>query len=309
MPELSHIDPASAALLVMDYQVDTLTKFMTAAQSADAIACVPDLIAMARDAGMMVLHVVVAFRPGHPEVNPRNPVFGALKATGMAVAGSEGAAIHPAAAAREGEPIVVKHRISPFVGTDLETLLRANGVDTLVLGGSTPAASCCRPFATPAIWIIGWSSSAIAAPIQMQRCIRCCSTSSSRSRRPSSPRRSSPAPSLAGLHERMRAIDPEKHRHSLSNPFALRFDPRRSTSAGSACMRLHSREALQTTRDQIGRSVFDKRVLARAPGRCRDAGRADHVDERAQRGGNLSPPGIIEEQSIERGRPVFQHAD
>jgi hypothetical protein len=43
MPELSHIDPRSAALRVMDYQVDTLTKFMTAAQSADAIACVPDL--------------------------------------------------------------------------------------------------------------------------------------------------------------------------------------------------------------------------------------------------------------------------
>jgi nicotinamidase-related amidase len=73
MPELSHIDPRSAALLVMDYQVDTLTKFMTAAQSADAIACVPDLIAMARDAGMMVLHVVVAFRPGHPEVSPLTP--------------------------------------------------------------------------------------------------------------------------------------------------------------------------------------------------------------------------------------------
>ena len=38
MPELSHIEPRSAALLVMDYQVDTLTRFMTAAQSADAIA-------------------------------------------------------------------------------------------------------------------------------------------------------------------------------------------------------------------------------------------------------------------------------
>jgi hypothetical protein len=35
MPELSHIDPRSAALLVMDYQVDTLTRFMTAAQSAE----------------------------------------------------------------------------------------------------------------------------------------------------------------------------------------------------------------------------------------------------------------------------------
>jgi hypothetical protein len=35
MPELSHIDPRSAALLVMDYQVDALTRFMTAAQSAE----------------------------------------------------------------------------------------------------------------------------------------------------------------------------------------------------------------------------------------------------------------------------------
>ena len=136
MPELSPIDPKNAALLVMDYQVDVLTKLMTAAQSAGAIACVPDLIAMARDGGMMVVHVVVGFRPGHPEVSPRNPLFGALKANGMMVVGSEGAAIHPAAAAREGEPIVVKHRISPFVGAELETLLRANDIDTLVLAGA-----------------------------------------------------------------------------------------------------------------------------------------------------------------------------
>src|SRR5260370_41070361 len=84
---------------------------------------------------MMVIHVVVAFRPGDLEVSPRTPLCSALKAIGMAVAGSEGAAIHPAAAVRKGEPIVVKHRISPFVGTDLETLLRANGIDTLVLAG------------------------------------------------------------------------------------------------------------------------------------------------------------------------------
>jgi nicotinamidase-related amidase len=135
MPELTHIDPRGAALLVMDYQVDALTRFMTAAQSADAIVRMPELIATARDAGMMVIHVVVAFRPGHPELSPRNRVFSLVKASGMLVAGSEGAAIHPAAAAREGEPIVVKHRVSPFVGTDLEMLLRANGIDTLVLGG------------------------------------------------------------------------------------------------------------------------------------------------------------------------------
>ncbi|HET6234275.1 MAG TPA: isochorismatase family protein [Acetobacteraceae bacterium] len=73
MPELSHTDPRSAALLVMDYQVDTLTRFMTAAQSADAIARVPDLIAKARDAGMMVIHVVVAFLPAIPRSAPATP--------------------------------------------------------------------------------------------------------------------------------------------------------------------------------------------------------------------------------------------
>jgi nicotinamidase-related amidase len=84
----------------MDYQVDALTGFMTAAQSADAVSCLPDLIGTARDAGMMVIHVVVAFRPGHRELSPRNPVFSVVKANGMLVAGSEGAAIDPAAAAR-----------------------------------------------------------------------------------------------------------------------------------------------------------------------------------------------------------------
>jgi nicotinamidase-related amidase len=135
MAELSDIDTRTTALLLMDYQVDALTRFMTVAQSAEAIARVPDLIAMARDVGMMVIHVVVEFRPGHPEISPLNPMFDPVRANGLMVAGSKGAAIHPAAAAREGEPIVVKRRVSAFAGTDLETLLRANGIDTLVLAG------------------------------------------------------------------------------------------------------------------------------------------------------------------------------
>jgi hypothetical protein len=74
MPELLHIDPGSAALLVMDYQVDTLTRFMTAAQSANAIACVPDLIAMARDAGMMVIQMSLSHSgPVIPRSAPATP--------------------------------------------------------------------------------------------------------------------------------------------------------------------------------------------------------------------------------------------
>jgi hypothetical protein len=40
---------------------------MTPAQSAGAIACVPELIALARDADMTASRVVVAFQPGHPD--------------------------------------------------------------------------------------------------------------------------------------------------------------------------------------------------------------------------------------------------
>jgi nicotinamidase-related amidase len=72
-----------------------------------------------------------------------------------------------------GEPIVVKHRISPFIGTGLETLLRANGIDTLVLAGvhtSGVVLSTVRPGGD---LDTAWSSSEIAAPAQIQRCMLC----------------------------------------------------------------------------------------------------------------------------------------
>ena len=83
---------------------------------------------------MMVIHVVVAFRPGHPRSAPVTPV---QRAEGKRNGGGRhrrGPDPSDRSGTRGG-PIVVKHRISPFVGTELETLLRANGIDTLVLAG------------------------------------------------------------------------------------------------------------------------------------------------------------------------------
>ena len=134
MAGLSLINP-KRALLVMDFQVDVLTKSMPEAEPAEAIARIPELLVVARSAGMMVIHVIVVFRPGHPEVSPFNTIFSWMKAHGLLLADSEGARIHPAAIARGDEPIVVKHRTSPFAETDLAMRLRANAVDTLVLAG------------------------------------------------------------------------------------------------------------------------------------------------------------------------------
>jgi nicotinamidase-related amidase len=66
------IDPSSSALLVMDYQIDTLEKFMAPADTTEALSVLPKLLAAARSAHMLVIYVVVSFRPGYPEVNPRN---------------------------------------------------------------------------------------------------------------------------------------------------------------------------------------------------------------------------------------------
>jgi nicotinamidase-related amidase len=129
------IDPSSSALLVMDYQIDVLEKFMAPADPSEVLSVLPKLLAAARSADMLVIYVVVSFRPGYPEISPRNPGFSFLAQSGLLQAASPGTQIHPAVAPIEREPVVVKHRVSAFGGTDLQTILRSKAIETLVLAG------------------------------------------------------------------------------------------------------------------------------------------------------------------------------
>jgi nicotinamidase-related amidase len=129
------IDPSSSALLVMDYQIDVLEKFMAPADSTEVLSVLPKLLAAARSADMLVIYVVVSFRPGYPEVSPRNPGFSVIAQNGLLQAGSPGTQIHPAVAPIEREPVVIKHRVSAFGGTDLQIILQSKAIETLVLAG------------------------------------------------------------------------------------------------------------------------------------------------------------------------------
>src|SRR5271170_3091906 len=129
------IDPRSSALLVMDYQIDTLGKFMAPADSAAVLSVLPKLLAAARSADMPVIYVVVSFRSGYPEVSPRNSIFSVIAQNGLLQADSAGTQIHPAVAPIEGEPVVIKHRVGAFGGTDLQTILQSRAIETLVLAG------------------------------------------------------------------------------------------------------------------------------------------------------------------------------
>ena len=83
---------------------------------------------------MRVIYVVVGFRPGYPEISSRNSAFTGLKSSG-AFDDAEQIKIHPAVAPLPEDIIVTKHRVGAFGGTDLDMVLRANDVETLILTG------------------------------------------------------------------------------------------------------------------------------------------------------------------------------
>jgi nicotinamidase-related amidase len=96
---------------------------------------VPRLLAHARQAGWLVVHVRVGFSPDYKEQPKASPLFGHADKLGVLQLGSWGTEFHPAAAPLPNEAIVTKHRVNAFVGTPLDTLLRCRGIKRLTIAG------------------------------------------------------------------------------------------------------------------------------------------------------------------------------
>ena len=122
----------STALLIMDVQQDIVDRY---ASDQGYLSRLGTAITGAREAGIAVIYVKVAFRAGYPEISDRNKSFAAIAGTGRLTDADAGARIHPAIAPAPGEPVVTKRRVSAFAGSDLDVLLRAGGIDSLVLAG------------------------------------------------------------------------------------------------------------------------------------------------------------------------------
>jgi len=89
----------------------------------------------ARDRGWPTVLVKVAFRAGYPELRAHAPLLGRARQLGALRMGQWGTDFHADLAVEPGDPVLVKHRLSPFHGTALATLLRAAGIERLLLGG------------------------------------------------------------------------------------------------------------------------------------------------------------------------------
>jgi len=130
---MAPIDRNHSAVLVMDFQAGILDMVGQAATATLARAAA--VVAAARAAGVPVFYVVIGFRPGYPEMSPRNPMYARIVPSGRYITQLPGDDVHPALKPRPEEAVVVKHRVGAFAGTDLEVLLRARSVDTLILLG------------------------------------------------------------------------------------------------------------------------------------------------------------------------------
>jgi nicotinamidase-related amidase len=92
-------------------------------------------IAKARKAGALVGYVRVGFSPDYRECPPASPIFSKARQNGLFQLGTWGTQVHEAIAPQPQDFDIVKHRVSPFYGTSLEPILRANGVKRLILSG------------------------------------------------------------------------------------------------------------------------------------------------------------------------------
>jgi nicotinamidase-related amidase len=137
------VDPARAALLLLDYQNYNVHPEGywawavpgSAERAAPAVARTAEVLAAARRTAITVIHVQNAWREGHPDVNPYTPWQADAKAAGRSTEGTWGIEFVEALSPVESELVVRKRAVSGFAGTELDRLLRVQDLSTLVIAG------------------------------------------------------------------------------------------------------------------------------------------------------------------------------
>jgi nicotinamidase-related amidase len=98
------IEPKMTALLLMDFQRMVVDSY--AVDKEALLGRVKRLAVTARNSGAMVIHVVVGFQLGYPEVSGRNSAFSSIKAAGLLATGDPTAEIHPELTPQPGDVVV-----------------------------------------------------------------------------------------------------------------------------------------------------------------------------------------------------------
>ena len=146
------VDPAHSALVVVDMQRDfcqTGGAFdrlgVDISMYPPVIPRIARLLAGARGAGVQIIYIQMTVLPGRKSESPAQIRFNLRmhlaeaggEALGYTADGSPGQEILPELAPAAGDLVVKKYRSSAFWGTNLDLLLRSNGIKSLIVTGCT----------------------------------------------------------------------------------------------------------------------------------------------------------------------------
>ena len=139
------LDPSHTALLIIDMQKDFCTDGFAASKAnrplgaaQSIIPGIQKLLAAARESGVLVCHIGFWTYPEYMSdsgpwlTQRRRATYAADK---IAIAHSEGAEFIRELEPAQNEICIHKHRYSAFKGTDLEMILRAHDIRTVVPSG------------------------------------------------------------------------------------------------------------------------------------------------------------------------------
>ena len=134
-------DPRLAALLVVDVQNDFVSPEGSAGKRGEdvsaALAMMPNLVGLI-ESGRRVGLTIVYVRTTHSEwTDTPSWVYRSSQKSGLSTCreGSWGAQFYEGIAPRPNERVVIKHRYSAFINTDLNTVLKARGIQSVLVCG------------------------------------------------------------------------------------------------------------------------------------------------------------------------------
>jgi len=135
--------PADTALLLLDYQVGLAQEgphclappLAAQVRVRGVIAAAAQVLDVARSVGLPVFHVRLAFDPTYRLRTNRLARFAGYQQNRTMLAGSPEAQIVADLAPLDGEPVIDKSCVDPFIGTPLREVFAAEGIRHVVLGG------------------------------------------------------------------------------------------------------------------------------------------------------------------------------
>ena len=99
------------------------------------------LAAVCRKAGVAVVHCSHVVRPDGSNVGVMGEMLPPIK-EGIINRGAHSAALHDGLVVQDGDILLEKPRFGAFHGTDLELILRARGIDTVIVSGIATNVCC-----------------------------------------------------------------------------------------------------------------------------------------------------------------------